>query len=326
MENFLRDPVPEEASKQLSAIYSERQTCLKGPFDPDFLIFSSLISKYFKGDIGVSFKEPCPLRAERRENGNYLVYKDAEYYLGPSSFSSLLPLTLDDLVPILSGISSDLILRRRKLTEWERKVLNNAERLNLKVEKSLRLPGYNEVPLFLSIYYSLDPFIPEISGNRENSLKLVREIGGNEFTKLGDLDEAQLNSLIFRLISSISRLNPKVTRDDLIEERFFFGNFDFLELGFLSIFLMDLYGYPGLFRLASEPSYPSEMVVVYRETLSRGLTLSLQDSKDYYLVETSLPSPTLLYLIAKQLGKIKVEKPVVAKVGDKLIPSRYFSR
>ncbi|MCG3109728.1 hypothetical protein L3N51_02024 [Metallosphaera sp. J1] len=322
MENFLRDPAPEEASKLISSIYSMKSLCIRGPYDPDFVIFSSLISKYFKGEIGVSFSSTCDVTLEKRDTGSFLTVEGKEIYVGFSSFTSLLPLTIDDLVPMLAGISSDLILYRRKPSPWEENLFTKAQDLGVTEEKSLKIPGYREIPLFLSLSYSLDPYIPEISGNRENSLKLVREIGGNEFTKLSELDESQLNTLVFRLITLLVKVNPKVDREELVVKRYFFHGYDFLELGFASIYLLDKLGYPGLFDLALSPSLFGPSLEIYRESLSLGFSLDMIEERNRYLVNTSLASPLLAYVILRQLGK--KGKPVFVNDGNRVFTSRFF--
>ncbi|BBL48030.1 hypothetical protein [Metallosphaera sedula] len=322
MENFLRDPAPEEASRLISSIYSRRSLCVRGPYDPDFAIFSSLISKYFKGEIGVSFSSSCDVTLDKRDTGSFLMLDGNEVYVGFSSFTSLLPLTIDDLVPMLAGISSDLILYRRRPSPWEENLLIKAQDLGVTEEKSLKIPGYREIPLFLSLSYSLDPYIPEISGNRENSLKLVKEIGGNEFTKLGELDESQLNTLVFRLISLLVKLNPKIDRDELVVKRYFFHSYDFLELGFVSIYLLDRIGYPGLFDLALNPSLFGASLELYRESLSHGFSLDVVEEKNRYLVNTSLGSPMLAHVILRQLGK--KGKPVYVNDGNRVFTSKFF--
>ncbi|AWR99828.1 hypothetical protein [Metallosphaera hakonensis] len=326
MENFLRDPMPEEASKLISSFYSQRSLCVRGPYDTDYAIFAGLLTKYFKGEIGVSFNSQCRIGLEKREIGNFLVVEDKEIYIGNTSFTSLLPLTVEDLVPILAGISSDSILYRRKLSDWEVNLLRKAENLGVTWEKSLKIPGYKDVPLFLSLTYSLDPFVPEISGNRENSLKLVRELGGNEFTKLEELDEGQLNTLIFKLISLIVKINPKVSRDDLLVDRYYFLSYDFLELGLVSLYTLDRLGYPGLLDLTLDPSLFITAVQGYREALAKGFTYDVREEKGRYVVDTQLQSPLLVYVALRQLGKVKGNKPVVVSDGGKIITSRFFGK
>ncbi|AEB94509.1 MAG: hypothetical protein QXR57_07745 [Metallosphaera sp.] len=324
MENFLRDPAPEAASKLLSQIYTRREICVSGPYDPDFTIFAGLIAKYFKGDMGFSFSSECEVRAEKRESGNFLVIDGSETYLGNSSFSSLHPLTSEDLVPILAGISSDALLYRRGLTNWEENLLLKAEELGVSSERTLNVPGYHEIPLFLSLTYSVNLSIPDITGNRENSLKLVNELGGNEFTKLSELDESQLNSLIFRLISLISKFNPKISREDLITPRYLYHSYDSLELGLVSVYVLDRRGYQALFDLTLNHSLYGVMIASFREVLGRGFSFEVKEEADKYVVNSQLESPLLAYLALKQQGKIRGRKPVYVVNGDKVFTSRFF--
>ena len=323
MENFLRDPAPEEASKLVLSAYAEKTLCVKIPYDPDSVIFSALLTKYFNGEVAVTFSSDCQLTLNKGDIGNSVAYRGVEVFVGSSAFSSLLPLTVEDLVPILAGIFSDVLLRRRKPSDWEQRILNNAENLGVIREKGLKIPAYREVPLFLSLFYSLDPFVPDISGNPVNALKLVKELNGNEFTKLSDLDESKLNTLLFRLVSSLVKVNPKATREDVIDDRYFYNNYDSLELGMSVLYVMDTQGSPILFDAVMNTSLFWTFVEWLRGLLSRGFNVQVSEEGNRYVVDSNL-SPILAYIVLRQAGKAKDRRPVYLRRGEKFVSSRFF--
>lgn len=79
---------------------------------------------------------------------------------------------------------------------------------------------------------SIDPYLPELTGNRENSIKLVKELGENETSKLEELNETQRNTLAFRMLASMSKYR-QATSEDIIVSRIFLMEYDILEMALL---------------------------------------------------------------------------------------------
>jgi len=212
MESFIKDPNPEEGLKLIEAIYNEKSICIKIPYTPDSIIFSSMLMKYFNGDFAISFTSNCEVQLLQNEQGKWINTHDKQVFLGNSAFSSILPLSKDDILPILSGISISSFLERRKTSEWENKIIEKAKNMGATVEKNIRIPAYNELPLFLSLMLSFDPYLPQITGNRENSINFIKELGINETTKLSELNETQLNTFLYKIMTVAIKLNPRISR------------------------------------------------------------------------------------------------------------------
>ncbi|EWG07798.1 MAG: hypothetical protein ASUL_02104 [Candidatus Aramenus sulfurataquae] len=324
MENFIKDPSPQDALKLIESLYAERDLCLSIPYTPDAILFSGVIMKYFKGDFFISFTENCETKLIQRGKDRWISHRGAEVYIGNSSFSSTLPLSKDDLTSILAGVYSSVMLERRRLTEWELGVVEMAKDFGVSLEKNLKIPSYNELPLFLSLMLSIDPYLQGLTGSRENSISLVKEIGLDETTKLGELDESHLNTLLYRIMMLVTKLNPKATRDDVISDKVFYMGYDLTEVAMAVSFFLDNVGSKALIQLALTPSVLEILVEKTRERLAKGFTVGQVYQKGkFYVVETSLPSPMLLSIVAQQVEG-KPVKPVVIKLGNEYYSSKYF--
>lgn len=325
MESFIKTPQPEEAKKLLQSINKKEELCIKIPYDPDSIIFASLIIKYTENVAGISFSSDCQIQLKSESTGKTIKIFNNEIFIGNSSFTSLLPITTEDILPILGSISADCILQRRNFSNWELELFRNMENLNVKLEKNLKIPAYNELPLFMSLMESLDPYIPEITGNRENSIRTVNELGVNELTKLQELSDAQLNTLLFKIISLILKINPKVTRDDVITDRVTYLNYDSLELGFALIYFLDTLGSKILVEFSLNPSLGGILIEKFREKIMKGFDVKIiEENKKYYVVESELKSPKLLQLVLLQRQNIRKDKPILVKDGNKLYTSKFF--
>jgi hypothetical protein len=237
-----------------------------------------------------------------------------------------LPITAEDVLPITSCIVTSTIVDRRPFSEWELEIIKEMEKFDITNEKNLKIPAYKTLPLFLSLMFSLDPYIPSISGNRENTINLIKEINTSEIAKLEDLNESQLNTLLFRIISTIVKENPKFTRDDIITDRFFYLDYDILELAFSLIYSFDTIGSNEILQFVLSSSYAEALISRFRQTLSKGFSINLVENKQsYYIVETvNFNSPFLVQIILLQLQKIRRDKMIVIKDNDKLYTSRFF--
>lgn len=327
MELFLGEPNNQEIREVVRNIYSKDSLCLSVYYSIEPILFSFIISKNTKNSFILSFiPEECETQIRLDSNGKWIIDDKKKYFLGQNSFCSYLPITAEDVLPITSCIVTSTIVDRRPFSEWELEIIKEMEKFDITNEKNLKIPAYKTLPLFLSLMFSLDPYIPSISGNRENTINLIKEINTSEIAKLEDLNESQLNTLLFRIISTIVKENPKFTRDDIITDRFFYLDYDILELAFSLIYSFDTIGSNEILQFVLSSSYAEALISRFRQTLSKGFSINLVENKQsYYIVETvNFNSPFLVQIILLQLQKIRRDKMIVIKDNDKLYTSRFF--
>jgi ribosomal protein S13 len=324
METFLKGSI-EEGRKIVSYITSKSTGCVKIPYDLESIVFALIISKYSKGNSIISFNSECDFRIEKKDNNKFLKFENNEIPLGKNSLITLLPISDEDLTLLISTIIASSIIERRILSEDEKQYISSSASLGAQIEKNIRLPGYKELPLFISLMNSIDPYIPGISGNRISALSVLKELNIHETAKLEELDEAKLNSLLYRIISSILKYNTKFSREDLISDRIFYMKYDTLEVAFALIYNFDVYGSVEIFKAINYPKYLDTIIDKFRIEFSKGYNIgNVEEKNSHYLVETSLKSPLIVYIILRQIQKIKGFKPIYIKIDDKVYTSRYF--
>lgn len=324
MENFLKPLNKEELRQLTSQLISMDKTCLKISYTLDDLIFAFLLFKLGK-QTTVSFtSDECEIKLINNTSGKFIEIEGKQNFIGTNSFTSMIPVSVDDTLPILAGITSSTILERRKYSDVETEILNDLTKFGVTLERNLKIPNYKNLPLFFSLLLSFDPYIPDISGNRENSIKALKEINIAETDRLDDIEETKLNSLVYKIISSLLKINPKITRDDIITDRAFYLEYDSLELAFTLIYFLDLKGVGDIFQFVMTPNYAETLISKFREEVGRGFYINnINETSNYYLVETNLKSPTLVQLILLQSGKIKKNKPVFLKTENGIYTSRF---
>ncbi|BFI76206.1 single-stranded DNA exonuclease [Sulfurisphaera ohwakuensis] len=323
MENFLKEPNKEELRELNSKILTKEWTCIKASFKPEDLIFSFLTFKYGKVNAISFSSDDCEIQLITNNSGKFISIEGKHYYLGLNSFVSIFPLSIDDILPIISGITVSTIIERRNYSDFEIDILNDLIKLGVIVEENLKIPNYKSLPLFFSLMLSFDPYIPDITGNRENSIKMLKEINIQETDKLEDIDETKLNSLIYKIISSELKINPKFSREQIITKRAYYLEYDSLELAFALIYFLDLKGNGDIFQFVISPNYAETLIYKFREELSKGFYIKdVNETANYYIVESNLKSPTLIQLILLQSGKIKRNKPVAIKNEEGVFTSR----
>jgi len=324
MESFLRQPTKEELRQLASQIINLDKTCIKISYTLDDLLFAFLLFKLGKL-TAISFtSDDCEVKLVTDISGKFIEIGGKQNYIGTNSFTAMIPASIDDTLPILAGITSSTILERRKYSEIELEILNDLTKFGVLLEKNLKIPNYKNLPLFFSLLLSFDPYIPDISGNRENAIKALKEINIAETDRLDEIDEAKLNSLVYKIISNILKINPKITREDIITDRAFYLEYDSLELAFALIYFLDLKGVGDIFQFVMTPNYAELLITKFREEVGKGFYVgNVTESRNFYLVETNLRSPTLVQLILLQSGKIKRNKPVYIKTEDGIFTSRF---
>jgi len=102
---------------------------------------------------------------------------------------------------------------------YNKKILDEAIKNNyLKRENSIKLYGDN---VFDAIFYSIDPFYPGLSGNKEKILVLLEKLHLDENTKLGDIDKKKKKQLQSALILNLIKNGcEKNILDTVIRERY----------------------------------------------------------------------------------------------------------
>ncbi|MEM3269777.1 MAG: single-stranded DNA exonuclease [Saccharolobus sp.] len=329
MEAFLGEPKNQEVKEYVMNLQSKDSLCISANYTPEQILFSYIISKYTKDIYILSFEsKDCDVQLKVDSSGRWIIdnINKKYYFVGQNSYCSYLSISNDELLPTLTCIMLSIIMDRRPFTQWELDLIKNLEKFGIIVEKNLKIPNYKQLPLFLSLMLSLDPFIPSITGNRENAIKIIKEVNLNEISKLEDLNENQLNTLLFKIISLITKENVKFARDDIITDRIYYLDYDTLELAFSALYAFDVIGTNELLQLVLSPSYAEILENRYKQKLSKGFSLNLIDSKQsYYLIEAkNFESPLIAQLVFLQLQKIRRDKMVVLKIGDELYTSRYF--
>ncbi len=324
MENFLSEPDYNEIRNNIIGLTQKEDVLIcSNSFNLDSLIISSLVMKYSNGVSFLSFEntEGCDLLLKNEPAGRWLEMGSRKYYLGNTSFSSVFSLSMDDVLPILTGVLGSALQERRQLTDIEKSLIQNSDTLGVTIETNLKIPAYKQLPLFVSVMLSIDPYIPDMTGSRENSVKLVRDLGVNETTKLEELNDAQLNSLIYRIVASVSKYR-QYTGNELKVTRIFFMEYDLLEVVFASLYHMDIYGSKSIFEMVFNPSFAEVMIDEFRSQAMKGFSFNVREEKNVYVVDTQLMSPQLAHLVAIQM-KSK-SKPVLIARGNKYFSSRFF--
>jgi len=118
-------------------------------------------------------------------------------------------------------------------------------------------------------------------------------------------------------------VNPKATREDVIDDRYFYNNYDSLELGMSVLYVMDTQGSPILFDAVMNTSLFWTFVEWLRGLLSRGFNVQVSEEGNRYVVDSNL-SPILAYIVLRQAGKAKDRRPVYLRRGEKFVSSRFF--
>ncbi len=324
MENFLSEPDYNEIRNNIIALTQKEEVLIcTNSFDVDSLTLSSLVMKYSSGYTFISFSssEQCDLVLRNETAGRWIEVQSKKYFVGKTSFSSFFSLSVNDLLSILTGVMTSAVQERRQLSEIEKNLIMNSQSLGVTIENNLKIPNYKQLPLSISLMLSLDPYLPDISGNRVNAIKLVKELGGDEALKLEDLNETQLNTLMFRILGSMSKYT-QATRDDVIASRIFYMEYDLLEMVFVSLYELDVHGAGKIIEMVFNPSFAEVMVDEFRSNAIKGFSFNVKEGKSIYKVETSLMSPQLAHLVILQ-QKMK-NKPVVVVQGDKKFSSKFF--
>jgi len=306
----------------MERLTSVKSTCLKINYDLDSLLFAYVMSKN-KENFYITFSTNCPNQLVKRENNKFLIIEGSEVNIGKNAFCSLL--SLENLLEVLIGITYSSIFERRPFTEDEKNIINESKKYGAIVENNVKFINYKELPIFLSLILTIDPYILGVSGNKNAALSIIKELGISETARIEEIDEPKLNSLLFRIISNILKYNSKFTRDDLFSDRIYYEKYDILELTFALAYSLDTIGSSEVFKFVYYNKYGDVILDRYRRELTKGFEIrDFEDKGSYYIVTSELKSPLLLSLILRQLGKIKSEKPLYIKINNELYTSRYF--
>ncbi len=261
----------------------------------------------------------------RNKDGNALTFNRTVYYIGKTSFTSLLEPSEEDVIPFATALLFSLTFDRRNPSDIEARRIEALKGFGMEVETGPKLLSYQELPLFTSLTITIDPYVPDVSGNRNGAESVLRELKIDLTSKFNELNEAQKNSLLYRLVVSAQRFNPNITSKDVITDRFFVRGLDLLELTFSSMLALDLVGASAIYELVMNPEFATALVNMYREELGKGFVIGeVSERGNTIYVDTNLKSPLLVRQILVQGGKVKGDKVIAIKNGDKAFTSRFF--
>jgi len=314
MESFIRSTQEEEARAALTALKGKELVRIILPYDPDAMLLAFTLAGIYKR-ISISWNGGDGDLILGSSSERSISILGESYNIGHSSFSSIVPLSFNLLPVQLSGMQISWLLERREPTPWEFNVLKGSERGGVRLEKGPRLPAYHMLPLQYSILMSMEPFFLGISGNKEASATLVREIGGDDTTYLKDLQESQLSTLLDRL-SKASMGRP------VVSTRIFINDVDLLELAMAIIYFFDLKGTAVCYKVANYDNYHKELLQRYRRSLSTGFQVSWHKEDSKLIVNTNLRSPLLMKV---SIGDLEVSF-VELELPDGKYSSRYFNK
>ncbi|BBD73948.1 hypothetical protein HS1genome_2337 [Sulfodiicoccus acidiphilus] len=310
MENFIAPTQEEQAREAISHLKNVELVKLSIPYDPDAMTFSFLVSKLVKR-TSISWRGTEGDVILRKGERKTIMISGTVYDIGRSSFSSLVPVSFEDVEAQLAAFSASWMIERREATQWELKIVRGMEKGGVKVEKGLRLPAYNDIPLYSSILMSVNPLLMSISGNREASLKLVKEVGGDETTYLRDLSEERLKRLVEKL--------SQFTNEQLISTRIFVNEKDVMELGLGLLYFFDVEGSTVPFRIVHVSGYSRYLISRYRRELVGGFQLECRKEGGTLVVKTGLRSPLFAEVACPEKGE-----QVLLETPSGLFSSRYF--
>ena len=114
---------------------------------------------------------------------------------------------MDSIDLAIIGAVADVVEEKWEFKGFAKKIFDEAGLISkVSVTKGLRLYGRNTRPIYQSLAYTVDPFIPGISGSESHAVQFLSEIGisvksGGEWKKLKDLnieEQQKLASAIIR--------------------------------------------------------------------------------------------------------------------------------
>lgn len=117
------------------------------------------------------------------------------------------------------GAIGDIQDEKWELKDLARKILEEAETLGkVSTSKGLRIYGRNSRPIYKTLAYSFDPFIPGISGSESQALQFLSEIGisvkeGEYWKKLSDLTLEEQKRLASAIIVERLKENEEMAED-----------------------------------------------------------------------------------------------------------------
>lgn len=187
--------------------------------EDDFLIFTDFGSgqlKLLKDIINkanvliLDHHEPTEFNHDNLFHINPILFGEDE--LSSSIISYLFAKSINikniDLIDLaIIGAVADVVEEKWEFKGFAKKIFDEAGLISkISVTKGLRLYGRNTRPIYQSLAYTVDPFIPGISGSESHAVQFLSEIGispksGGEWKKLKDLsieEQQKLASAIIR--------------------------------------------------------------------------------------------------------------------------------
>jgi len=98
---------------------------------------------------------------------------------------------------------------------YNKEILEDAISQNkIEIKTGLRMFGSQTRPLYKVLQYSTDPYIPEITGNEDASINLLKELNIDKDKKLIHLSEEETKSLVTAIV--LKRLGSESNPDDVL--------------------------------------------------------------------------------------------------------------
>lgn len=133
-------------------------------------------------------------------------------------FAKAMDINNTDLVGVaITGAIGDESDEKWKFEGMIRKILNEAEIIGkVSVSQGLRLYGRNTRPVYKSLAYTFDPYIPGISGSESNAVQFLSDIGirvkdNGNWVRLCDLTQEEQQKLATAII--FSRMGESSSED-----------------------------------------------------------------------------------------------------------------
>jgi len=252
---------------------------------------------------------------------------DGGFDLCASSIVYVFAVELDKINEDLSyiavgGIIGDSQAKDEKISEFNCQIVERAEDLGIIVrKKGIKFYGWNSRPIHKALEYSVDPFIPGVSGSESAAIQFLQEIGINlktddgKWKKFADLNEDEKKRLATALIM---RRQNKSDAGNIFGNKLFFPKFPIDELregevfaswinsiskqGYFSIAVSTALG--GVQAYESGKKYAEE----YKKLLMQGLSF-FYDNRNNSEVVTETENAIYFF------GKEKLDPELVSTIS-----------
>ena len=126
---------------------------------------------------------------------------------------------MDSIDLAIIGAVADVVEEKWEFKGFAKKIFAEAGLISkISITRGLRLYGRNTRPIFQSLAYTMDPFIPGISGSESNAVQFLSEIGipvrsGGEWKKMKDLNSEEQQKLASAIIRERMVMKEEAAED-----------------------------------------------------------------------------------------------------------------